>query len=318
MLAHVRTLLGFRPVSVRTSPTLRTMAAAAVVPVLAALANAQPATFDLRSTSFFVVNGGGASYQPPLSNVVSFSIPDGIRLFPMLGTLLGHPLAPNGYAFMSQTGLNASGAVVGPIVVGSRLHVEYSLNFEFSGGRVEVSTLAADAYRPPALAYGFVRGLPVSVSSGVPFAGSFDTDVILSSGTNEHWNINLVFAWLDYTESDTFRLDTPGSRIDVELVAPPPAVACCRGASCSLMGAGECASAGGRFQVTTTTCGPAGNPTACCRANFNGVSGVTLQDLFDFLIAYFGQDPRADFNASDTISAQDIFDFLAAYFTGCS
>ena len=25
-----------------------------------------------------------------------------------------------------------------------------------------------------------------------------------------------------------------------------------------------------------------------------------------------------DFNASDTISVQDIFDFLAAYFAGCS
>jgi hypothetical protein len=61
---------------------------------------------------------------------------------------------------------------------------------------------------------------------------------------------------------------------------------------------------------------------ACqCRANFNGStgpsSGVSVQDIFDFLATYFAGNLRADFNGSATLSVQDIFDFLAAYFAGC-
>jgi glucose/arabinose dehydrogenase len=54
-----------------------------------------------------------------------------------------------------------------------------------------------------------------------------------------------------------------------------------------------------------------------CPADFNGVGGVSVQDIFDFLAAYFAADPRADFNGVGGISVQDIFDFLAAYFAGC-
>jgi hypothetical protein len=54
-----------------------------------------------------------------------------------------------------------------------------------------------------------------------------------------------------------------------------------------------------------------------CAADFNGSGAVSVQDIFDFLAAYFSQDPRADFNHSGLISVQDIFDFLAAYFAGC-
>jgi hypothetical protein len=71
-----------------------------------------------------------------------------------------------------------------------------------------------------------------------------------------------------------------------------------------------------------------GNPTAGgawvpnfrtpnCRADFNGSGGVTVQDIFDFLAAYFGNDPRADINDSGDVTVQDIFDYLSAYFTGC-
>lgn len=54
-----------------------------------------------------------------------------------------------------------------------------------------------------------------------------------------------------------------------------------------------------------------------CPADFNGSGAVSVQDIFDFLAAYFTPDTRADFNASGAISVQDIFDFLAAYFAGC-
>ena len=59
--------------------------------------------------------------------------------------------------------------------------------------------------------------------------------------------------------------------------------------------------------------------TTTPRADFNGLGGVSIQDVFDFLAAYLAvpPNPRADFNGVGGISVQDIFDFLAAYFAGC-
>ncbi len=54
-----------------------------------------------------------------------------------------------------------------------------------------------------------------------------------------------------------------------------------------------------------------------CPADFNGVGGLTVQDIFDYLTAYFSADPRADFNGAGGITVQDIFDYLSAYFSGC-
>jgi hypothetical protein len=54
-----------------------------------------------------------------------------------------------------------------------------------------------------------------------------------------------------------------------------------------------------------------------CTADFNQSGVISVQDIFDFLAAYFAGNPRADFNYSGVISVQDIFDFLAAYFAGC-
>ena len=54
-----------------------------------------------------------------------------------------------------------------------------------------------------------------------------------------------------------------------------------------------------------------------CPADFNGSGTVTVQDIFDFLAAYFSVEPAADFNQSSSVTVQDIFDFLAAYFAGC-
>jgi len=72
----------------------------------------------------------------------------------------------------------------------------------------------------------------------------------------------------------------------------------------------------GPFAASLVTSVP--NPAAC-PADFNGVGGLSVQDIFDFLAAYFASDPRADFNNSGLpATVQDIFDFLAAYFAGCS
>jgi hypothetical protein len=54
-----------------------------------------------------------------------------------------------------------------------------------------------------------------------------------------------------------------------------------------------------------------------CFADFNGDGAVSVQDIFDFLAAYFSNDSLADFNHSGSVTVQDIFDYLAAYFEGC-
>ncbi|MCC6321777.1 MAG: immunoglobulin domain-containing protein [Phycisphaerales bacterium] len=56
--------------------------------------------------------------------------------------------------------------------------------------------------------------------------------------------------------------------------------------------------------------------TVTSGADFNGSGTTTVQDLFDFLGAYFARDPRADVNGSGTWTVQDIFDYLGAYFRG--
>ncbi|MCC6323062.1 MAG: hypothetical protein IT438_16690 [Phycisphaerales bacterium] len=54
-----------------------------------------------------------------------------------------------------------------------------------------------------------------------------------------------------------------------------------------------------------------------CPADFNGSGAVSVQDIFDYLAAYFGDSPAADINNSGAVSVQDIFDYLALYFAGC-
>jgi hypothetical protein len=62
---------------------------------------------------------------------------------------------------------------------------------------------------------------------------------------------------------------------------------------------------------------PVPNVPPACPADFNGTGGLSVQDIFDFLAAYFNGDLAADFNGVGGLSVQDIFDFLAAYFAGC-
>jgi len=93
-----------------------------------------------------------------------------------------------------------------------------------------------------------------------------------------------------------------------------PQGACCNGTGCSVTPASGCS---GAYQGDSTACGPAGNPTTCCPANFNGTGGVSVQDIFDFIGAWFARDPRADFNHSGLIGVQDVFDYLAAWLAGC-
>lgn len=100
-------------------------------------------------------------------------------------------------------------------------------------------------------------------------------------------------------------------------VCPLPVAACCTSTGCVEVDAVTCASIPGVWRGVNSFCGQPGNPVACCPANFNQEAGVTLQDLFDFLNAWFAGDPAANFNGDAQVTLQDLFDFLNAWFIGC-
>lgn len=98
---------------------------------------------------------------------------------------------------------------------------------------------------------------------------------------------------------------------------PTPSGACCVGTACSALGAAACASAGGTFRGVGSTCSiGAGNPIACCIANFDQAGGVQPSDIFAFLNAWFASDNRADIDGGG-LAPSDIFAFLNAWFAGC-
>ncbi|MFN7020141.1 MAG: hypothetical protein ACK4WH_02280 [Phycisphaerales bacterium] len=97
----------------------------------------------------------------------------------------------------------------------------------------------------------------------------------------------------------------------------PAEGACCCGSTCTLTPPAACTGPNQFFSGSGSSCVPYNTTVPCCRADYNKVAGITVQDIFDFLTAYFAPDACADTNDSTTITVQDIFDFLAAYFAGC-
>ncbi len=115
---------------------------------------------------------------------------------------------------------------------------------------------------------------------------------------------------------DTTRLYTDGV-IVVSGTLIGAGGACCRGSTCTLSAADQCVGPNTSFAGAGSACNvlPAAT-TPCCFADFNQSGTLTVQDLFDFLGAYFAASPTADFNGGG-LSVQDLFDFLAGYFAGC-
>lgn len=59
------------------------------------------------------------------------------------------------------------------------------------------------------------------------------------------------------------------------------------------------------------------NPPAPCPADFNGSGGVTVDDLFGFMGAWFAGDTAADFNGAGGVTVDDLFGYMESWFTGC-
>jgi hypothetical protein len=74
----------------------------------------------------------------------------------------------------------------------------------------------------------------------------------------------------------------------------------------------------GTVEVHATINGTLGaQPPPTCRPDFNHSGTLTVQDIFDFLGAWFAVAPSADFDGVNGVTVQDIFGFLAAWFAGC-
>ncbi|MCC6322565.1 MAG: hypothetical protein IT438_14145 [Phycisphaerales bacterium] len=113
----------------------------------------------------------------------------------------------------------------------------------------------------------------------------------------------------------------PGGVISIDLTIPglaPQTGACCRGAACETTTAAGCGGPYTHFAGVGAVCNAMpDNAGPCCRGDFNGAGGISVQDIFDYLRAYFQGQATANLS-SPTVSVQDLFDFLSAYFAGCS
>ncbi len=72
--------------------------------------------------------------------------------------------------------------------------------------------------------------------------------------------------------------------------------------------------------IVSDACGSTPSAAATlqpCIADYNCTGVVTVQDIFDYLTAWFAGNLNADVNASGTLTVQDIFDYLTAWFVGC-
>lgn len=95
--------------------------------------------------------------------------------------------------------------------------------------------------------------------------------------------------------------------------------ACCHEGFCSIRPQGNCPPNGTfqYFRGPGIACGTAANPIGCCLANFNMVNGVDIQDLNDFLAAWFAHDPSSDFDRDGAMTFTDVTRFISAWTAGC-
>jgi hypothetical protein len=107
------------------------------------------------------------------------------------------------------------------------------------------------------------------------------------------------------------------------LPCPITTGSCCRGATCLIVAnAAACTGQYTRFVAAQLNCNAGTNSTTpCCRADFNKVNGITVQDVFDFLNAWLAGSTTADYtgNGAGAPTNQSVFDYVSAWFAGgCS
>lgn len=88
----------------------------------------------------------------------------------------------------------------------------------------------------------------------------------------------------------------------------------------SVVGALGCAGADGYMCVVSNGCSSVTSQIAnitLCRGDHNCSGETSVQDVFDYVGDYFGQNLRADTDESGDVTVQDLLSFISAYFGGC-
>jgi hypothetical protein len=115
---------------------------------------------------------------------------------------------------------------------------------------------------------------------------------------------------------------SPNAGVDFGLTIRGTGV-CCRGTTCSGLPLAECTppatGIGATFRADAGACNASGVSTSpCCHADFDKLGGVTVDDIFIYLNAWFAASPFARINGTGLEpTVDDIFVFLNAWFAGC-
>jgi hypothetical protein len=227
----------------------------------------------------------------------------------------GTTIAPGGYFLIK---FNQSGTPLGADLTGEDFTPASSLAMSATNGKVALvrsgSFLSGACPAAMTLVADFI---------GYGTADCFEGAAAVGTLSNTTSAQRLMNGCQDTDQNGAdFAINLPGPRNSTTPAANcggPATGACCSGSTCTVLTAAACTGANTSYKGDGTVCNAPGNLTSpCCKADFNQSGSITVQDIFDFLAAYFTVNPQADINGVGGITVQDIFDYLAAYFAGCA
>jgi ELWxxDGT repeat protein len=144
----------------------------------------------------------------------------------------------------------------------------------------------------------------------VPITGGEVRKVTFASGDAGTTNVSHVF---QMANSWYFVGTHPKYGRELFILGEPGAVyrgACCLASSaCSVTTPEECAGSFAALQVC--------QPTSCCTADFNLSRVVNIDDIFEYLLAWFNGNQRADIDTVPGLRVDDLFVFINLWFAGC-
>mgnify|MGYP000517407042 CR=1 FL=1 len=180
------------------------------------------------------------------------------------------------------------------------------------GGRAGGSFSSFERYHPASNTWLGQPALPaMPTARAAPGVAAIGPRIYVAGGeTPQLFSVHEVFDIRTNRWSCATSMPLPRHGIGAEVIGPGPGVG---GPAARIL-----FPAGGTVQgLQPTAAADVFAPLAVCVGDYNGDGSATVQDIFDYLAAYFGQAPGADTDVSGSIAVQDLFDFLTAYFAGC-
>lgn len=223
-----------------------------------------------------------------LANVRTRSASDDF-LIPIPATASAVTLDPGGWIL--NYGKTAATYVQGPPKIVS-LTIPPGTNIPSTSAPVALAIVFSDNVNASAANFGITRN-----GASVPFSFSYSASTMRATLS---FSPPLSAGAYSVAISDAITAVANGQRLDGELASNTAAA----------LPSGDGSALGSALYSFTIAAPP-------CPQNFNGADGLTVQDIFDFLSAWFAGQPAADFDNSGTLTVQDIFAFLGAWFAGC-